>query len=73
MWFKVQIPKKRFKQHALKPPKKMIANVNSYKPFVDCFEFKVVFSSYRKYLCDRKERRLTSDLKLFKYYVDTTF
>ncbi len=41
----------------------MLANVNSYKPFVDSFELKVVFSSCRKYLCDCKERRLISDLK----------
>jgi predicted GIY-YIG superfamily endonuclease len=45
-------PQKRFKQDGLKPPKKMLANINSYKPFVYCFELKVVFSSYRKYLCD---------------------
>jgi hypothetical protein len=51
----------------------MLTNVNSYKPFVDCFELKVVFSSYREYICDCKERRLISDLKLFKYYVGTTF
>jgi len=56
-------PQKRFKHHALKPPKKMFIDVNNYKPFVDCFELNVVFSSYRKYLCDRKKRRLISDLK----------
>jgi hypothetical protein len=55
-------PQKRFKRHALKPPKKMLIDV-SYKPFVNCFELKVVFSSYRKYLCDCKKRRLISDLK----------
>ncbi len=42
-------PQKRFKCHPLKPPKKMHIDVNSYKPFVDYFELKVVFSSYRKY------------------------
>jgi hypothetical protein len=56
-------PQKRFKRHALEPPQKMLIDANSYKPFVDCFELKVVFSSYRKYLCDCKKKRLISDLK----------
>jgi len=42
-------------------PKKMIVDVNIYKPFVDSFGLKK--KSYTKYLCDCKEMRLISNLK----------
>jgi hypothetical protein len=63
----------RFKQHALNPLKKKIINVSIYKPFVKCFEFKVVFSSYKNYLSAHKEWRLILDLKLFKNHMETIF
>jgi hypothetical protein len=40
-------------------PKKMIVDVNIYKPFVDSFGLKK--KSYKKYLCDCKEMRLISN------------
>jgi hypothetical protein len=56
-------PTTRFKQHALNPPTKMIVDVHSYRPLEECFELKIDFSSYKKYLCDCKERKLISDLQ----------
>jgi hypothetical protein len=41
----------------------MIVDVHSYKPLEECFELKIVFSSYKKYLCNCKERKLSSDLQ----------
>jgi hypothetical protein len=55
-------PARQFKQHALNPPTKMINDVHRYKPFEECFGLIIVFSSYKKYLCDLKERKLISTL-----------
>ncbi len=51
-------PTIQFKQHALNPSTKMIANVHSYKPLEKCFELTIVVSSYKKYFCDCKEKKL---------------
>jgi hypothetical protein len=56
-------PTRQFKQHALNPPTKMITNVYRYKPFEECFELKNIFSSYKKYLCDHKKRKLILTLQ----------
>jgi hypothetical protein len=41
----------------------MIADVHSYKLLEKCFEVKIIVFSYKKYLCDCKERKLISDLQ----------
>ncbi len=56
-------PTRQFKQHALNPPTKMITDVHRYKPFEECFELRIVFSSYKKYLWDHEERKLISTLQ----------
>jgi hypothetical protein len=53
-------PIRRFNQHALNIPTKMIIDIFKYKPFEDCFELKIVFSSYKKYSCDCESRILIS-------------
>jgi hypothetical protein len=51
---------RRFKQHALNIPTKMIIDVHRYKPFEKCFESKFFFSSYKKYSLDCEKRKLIS-------------
>jgi hypothetical protein len=43
-------PTRRFKQHALNIPTKMIIDVHRYKPFEKCFELKIGFSFMYKVL-----------------------
>jgi len=38
-------------------------SLNPTRPLKECFELKIVFSSYKKYFCDCKERKLISDLQ----------
>jgi predicted GIY-YIG superfamily endonuclease len=51
-------PQRRLRQHARSPPLKMRADAKSFKPFEEHFHMDVVYTTSRKYLADKMEKKL---------------
>jgi hypothetical protein len=56
--------KKRFEQHARYPPTKMKNDVSKCKPFHMHFSLHIEYTTMRKYLVDKKEKKLIKKFKM---------